>query len=152
LTADHRSAHTCGMKAEFEALRGQIRPLLEDKALDAHTMYLYGSRADGTANAESDYDFALIADRALDRSELGFCRETLSELIPGKPDIDCVDMRRIPLTLAAQILGGGVVLYCRDELERARLETRLMSMYASLNEERQGILDDIVERGSVYAR
>jgi len=152
LTADHRSAHTCRMNAELEALRDLIRPLFENKSQGAQTVYLFGSRADGTANADSDYDFALIADRVLNRSELVIFRETLGELIPGNPDIDCVDMRRIPLTLAAQILESGIVLFCRDESERARLETRLMSMYAALNEERQGILDDIVERGSVYAR
>jgi uncharacterized protein len=140
------------MKAELEDLRDRIRPLIENTGFRPHTIYLYGSRADGTANAESDYDFAFIANGILDRAELEKYRETLGELIPDRPEIDCVDMRRIPLTLAAQVLESGVVLHCREELERARLETRLMSMYAALNEERRGVLDDIVERGSVYAR
>jgi hypothetical protein len=54
--------------------------------------------------------------------------------------------------LAAQVLESGLVLLRGDECELARLETRLMSMYAMLNEERAGILEDIAKRGSVYAR
>jgi uncharacterized protein len=140
------------MQAELEALRDLVRPVFKGEAGGPHTLYLYGSRATGTANAGSDYDFALIAPLILEQAELEGIRESLSEILPGRPDVDCVDLRRIPLTLAAQILETGIVLFCEDEPERARLETRLLSMYASLNEERREILEDIAPRGSVYAR
>jgi uncharacterized protein len=140
------------MLSEHGALRDLILPLFKDESRGPFTVYLYGSRATGTANDESDYDFALIAADPLDRAEIEGIRDSLVDVLPGDAEVDCVDMRRIPLTLAAQILETGIVLLCQDEPERARLETRLMSMYAILNEERQDILDDIVERGSVYAR
>ncbi len=57
----------------------------------------------------------------------------------------------MPLTLATQVLRYGLVLDCSDERERGMVETRLLSLYAMLNEERSGILSDIAERGSVYA-
>jgi predicted nucleotidyltransferase len=141
-----------GMDSEREALRDLISPLFEGASGGPYTVYLYGSRATGGARADSDYDFALIAPAPLDRGQLGRFRDSLADILPGDAGVDCVDMRKIPLTLAAQVLESGIVLLPGDEGERARLETRLMSMYAALNEERAGILEDIVERGSVYAR
>jgi uncharacterized protein len=138
------------MKAELAAIRALIAPLFSGGG--PYSVYLYGSRATGGARTDSDYDFALVAPRPIDRSELGRIRDSLMDILPGDTGVDCVDMRKIPLTLAAQVLDSGIVLLPGDEGERARLETRLMSMYAALNEERAGILEDIVVRGSVYAR
>jgi predicted nucleotidyltransferase len=137
------------MIGEHEAIRELILPTFEGAKGGPYTVYLYGSRATGEARADSDYDFAIFGPAPLDRDELERIRDSLIDLLG---EVDCVDMRRIPLTLAAQVLDSGIVLLPGDEGERAKLETRLMSMYASLNEERQGILNDIVERGSVYAR
>ncbi len=137
------------MTKDLDDLCALITPLFIGLGGGPYTVYLYGSRAVGRAGPESDHDFALIAPGAIDRAELGRIRGGLIDLLG---DVDCVDMRRIPLTLAAQVLESGVVLIPGDEGERARLETRLMSMYAALNEEREGIIADIVERGSVYAR
>jgi uncharacterized protein len=130
------------------AIRELISPIFEGAMGGPYTVYLYGSRATGESRSDSDYDFAVFGPAPLDRKELERIKDGLIDLLG---EVDCVDMRRIPLTLAAQVLDSGIVLLPGDESERARLETRLISMYASLNEERQGILDDIVERGSVYA-
>jgi len=137
------------MTKDLDDLCALITPLFIGLSGGPFTVYLYGSRAIGRAGPESDYDFALIAPEPIARDELERIRDRLFDLLG---DVDCVDMRRIPLTLAAQVLESGVVLIPGDEGERARLETRLMSMYAALNEEREGIIADIVERGSVYAR
>ena len=137
------------MTKDLDDLCALISPLFIGLSGGPFTVYLYGSRAMGRAGPESDYDFALIAPAPIGRGELDGIRGGLIDLLG---DVDCVDMRRIPLTLAAQVLESSVVLIPGDEGERARLETRLMSMYAALNEEREGIIADIVERGSVYAR
>ena len=140
------------MKRAHENLRNLIGPIFEARVDGPYTVYFYGSRAAGLERADSDYDFALIAPSPLGRESLGRIRDSLIAVLPGDAEVDCVDMRSIPLTLAAQVLESGIVLLGGDEGERARLETRLMSMYASLNEERAGILEDIVARGSVHAR
>ena len=140
------------MNSEHEFIRDLIGPLFANADGGPYSVYLYGSRAAGLARADSDYDFALITPGPLSWEAIGRIRESLIDSLPGEPEVDCVDMRRIPLTLAAQILESGVVLLPGDEGERARLETRLMSMYACLNEERQGVIVDILARGSVYAR
>ena len=139
------------MNKGLESIRDLIGPVFHVSKAGPITVYLYGSRATGNDRPDSDYDFALMARGPLGRETLeGLC-DRLIDSLPGDPDVDCVDMRGIPLTLAAQVLESGIVLIPGDEDERARLENRLMSMYAILNEERQGILEDILERGSVYA-
>jgi uncharacterized protein len=137
------------MKNDLDDLCVLIAPLFIGLSGGPFTVYLYGSRAMGRAGPESDHDFALIAPEPIARDELERIRDRLFDLLG---DVDCVDMRRISLALAAQVLESGMVLIPGDEGERAMLETRLMSMYAALNEEREGIIADIVERGSVYAR
>lgn len=118
-------------------------------------VYLYGSRATGTDNEESDFDFAVAADRPL---SFGERRGLASRFVEGieesssSVDVDVVDLRAIPLTLAAQILEYGVVLIGEAHPERGFLETRLMSQYALLNEERHEVIEAIVARGSVFAR
>jgi predicted nucleotidyltransferase len=121
-------------------------------------LYLYGSRAAGTENAESDFDFAIAATRPLSHSERGTLAERLgdalleSRLASSLPEVDAVDIRSIPLTLAAQILESGIVILGEEDPERGFLETRLMSEYAELNEERREVLEAIMDRGSIYAR
>ncbi len=140
------------MGTDSAEMRRLISPLFEDAKEGPFSVYLYGSRATGFDGPDSDYDFAVIGSVPLDRAALESLRERLIEMLPGDAGVDCVDLRQIPLTLAAQVLESGLVLIAGDEAERARVETRLMSMYASLNEERREIVADIVERGSVYAR
>ncbi len=152
MTGSVGAAILAGMKSEHERLRALVAPIFDGATGGPFTVYLYGSRATGFDGPDSDYDFALIAPEPLDRRRLLDLRDRLIDSLPGDPDVDCVDLQRIPLTLAAQVLETGIVLLPGDEAERARVETRLMSMYAALNEERREIVADIVERGSVYAR
>jgi len=138
------------MVEDREELRRLISAVFEGAA-GPYTIYLYGSRATGRARPDSDYDFALLGPAPLIREEMERLRGRLMDSLPGDSEVDLVDLRRVPLTLAAQILESGVILIGGDEGERARVETRLMSMYAGLNDERKEIIADIVERGSVYA-
>lgn len=137
---------------ELERLRALVSPIFGRAFGGPYSVYLYGSRATGFARPDSDYDFAIVAPEPLAGSDLEAFRDALLETLSDAPDIDIVDMRSIPLTLAAQVLESGIVLVPGDDYGRAMLETRLMSMYASLNEERREILADIVERGSIYGR
>lgn len=137
---------------ELEGFRARVAPVFEGASGGPYAVYLYGSRATGFVRADSDCDIAVAGASPLARAELEAFREALLDALPGIPDVDCVDLRSVPLTLAAQVLESGIVLLPGDEFQRGMLETRLMSMYAALNEERREILEDIVERGSVYGR
>jgi uncharacterized protein len=139
------------MVVPHESIRTAILPAIDTFPVRLLAIYLYGSRATGDITSDSDYDFAAIAERPLTSGETSALRQSFVDALPDWPEVDCVDMRRIPLTLAVQVLEYGIVLECRDESERVKVEARLFSMYAFLNEERAEIVDDIVERGSVYA-
>lgn len=140
---------------DFQGLRRALTAALEGFEPLPHSVWLYGSRARGDANEESDYDFAVAAERRLSRAELGELRRRFEGALEraglGSPDLDLVDIQAAPTTLAAQILEADRVLLCTDERARAFLETRLLSMYAALNEERREVLEAIVERGRVHA-
>ena len=137
---------------ERESLTANIAPVFAARGRELCSVYIYGSRAAGRARPDSDYDFAVAAPAPLPNEELAELREELADALPGAPGVDCVDLLRVPLTLAAQVLESGIVLIEGDGRRRAALETRLMSMYAMLNEERREILEDIARRGSIYAR
>ena len=143
------------IEKDWTRLREAARFALDGLASPPYAIWLYGSRASGTENEESDFDFAIAADRRLDLPERQELRRRLEDALEvsgfGWPDIDVVDLQAVPLTLAAQVLETGKVLYCSDEVAKAFLETRLMSMYASLNEERREVIEAIVVRGRVYA-
>jgi predicted nucleotidyltransferase len=159
---DNRGIMTpeCGKATDDEiaGIRGAVASAIEGFDPRIAIVYLYGSRATGTANEESDFDFAVAAKRLLDIRERGELADKFSEelvaakLVADVPEVDTVDMRRIPLTLAAQVLEYGIVVFGEDDPERGFLETRLMSEYAALNEERREVLEAIMERGSVHAR
>lgn len=136
---------------ELDSLAPSLRPAIEAFPVPLVAVYLYGSRATGENLEDSDYDFAVLAERPLTIRETMTLRDAFRESLPGGPEVDCVDLRRVPPTLATQVLRVGLVLDCSDEMERGMVETRLLSLYAMLNEERSGILSDIAERGSVYA-
>lgn len=71
-------------------------------------IYLFGSRARGTARATSDVDLALDIGRPMQLHEIGQARELIYVLyIPYKVDI--VDMQSVPEKLREIILREGIV-------------------------------------------
>lgn len=73
------------------------RPYLRGRR---YRLYLFGSRARGTATPRSDYDLALWADPPLDLPTLGALRAALEEL-PLPVRVDLVDLRLSPGLLRA---------------------------------------------------
>jgi predicted nucleotidyltransferase len=142
------------MPFDIENLRQLALEAIRDFEPSIEIVYLYGSRATGTSNGESDFDFAVAAGRPLEGRERAALQGRFMDAVDSggyDPEVDLVDMRRIPLTLASQILEYGIVLVGERCRERGFLETRLMSQYAQLNEERREVIEAIVARGSVYA-
>jgi hypothetical protein len=127
------------VQLDIEKVRSAVRSAVRGFEPRIAIAYRYGSQATGTANGECDFDFAGAA-----LLDAGLARTS--------PDVDAVDLRRVPSTLAAQILESGIVVQGEEEPERGFLETRLMSEYAALNEERREAIEAIMDRGSVHAR
>jgi len=72
-------------------------------------VYLFGSRAAGTAQPTSDFDVAVLADEDISR-ELSLARELLEESkIPFK--VDVVDLRLTASAFKAETQTQGVLLW-----------------------------------------
>lgn len=111
-------------------------------------VYVFGSRARKDAVTSSDIDLAVLARAKLDPVARWKLQEDLAALAHG--DVDLVDLAQASTVMRVQVLRDGKVLVDRSPAERMSFETRAMSAYARLNEERREILRDIAARGRVY--
>lgn len=72
------------------------------------TIYLFGSRARGTHQPESDIDIAIDAQKPLDFHEIMQAKDVMEALrIPFK--VDVVDFNRIPQDLRDEITQEGLI-------------------------------------------
>lgn len=117
---------------------------------DLRAVYLFGSAAADVLREDSDIDLAVLAGRPMtlrDRLELGArCALRLYR------EVDLVDLFNATPVLLRQVLESGRLVYARSEPEVAQFETTALSRYCAWNEERRGLIDDILTRGSIYAR
>lgn len=112
-------------------------------------IYLFGSIATGTSHADSDVDLAVLGSVTYDSTRLFELAAELAEMLHR--DVDLLDLSEASTVMRAQIISSGQ----RIEGEGTALddfESRTLSQYARLNEERAGILEDIARRGSIHGR
>ncbi|MBB6175703.1 putative nucleotidyltransferase [Anoxybacillus tengchongensis] len=123
-------------------------------AVSPSVIYLFGSVATRHVRYDSDIDIAFLSDkrssdkRSLDHYERFMLAQQLAERL--QRDVDLIDLKQASTVFQAQIVHSGKVIYCANEQKRAEYEWRVLKMYAKLNEEREEILRNIVESGSVY--
>ena len=122
--------------------------LLRQALPGAQAIYLFGSSAQGTAQAGSDLDLAVLLARPLDPAARWRLAEEIAAAI-GR-DVDLIDLRAVPTVLQAQVLAADRLLFDGDPGARAVFEMLVLSDYARLNDERRGILDDVRARGTVH--
>jgi predicted nucleotidyltransferase len=98
-------------------------------------LWLYGSRAKGTATARSDYDLA-VAFRTFEKDPLE--RRLRPELLAqawqdalglAEGNVSLVDINLAPLPLAHAIIRTGRVLLAKDRMRLIREEQRIGSMW-----------------------
>lgn len=98
-------------------------------------LWLYGSRAKGTAQSDSDYDLAVAFntfpkdqwDRRLQPEQLSLAWSDALGMEEGR--LSVVDINNIPLTLAYAVITTGRVLHAANGLRLAREENRVTSMW-----------------------
>lgn len=104
---------------------GKVQVICEKYPIN--TIYLFGSFVDGSYDEDSDIDLAYLSagvDNALDYGCLYFDLQGVFER-----QIDLVDLRRVPLTLAYGIIKDGRVLYDLDEEGRTDFEDEIIMKY-----------------------
>ena len=111
-------------------------------------IYIHGSRAQGQASQDSDLDLALLASNELPARQLWETAQQLASRLGM--EVDLLDLRQASTVMQMQVIPRGQRLYCQDETACGAFEDLVFSMYARLNEERAGILQDIAQRGSIH--
>lgn len=102
---------------------------------DIAVVWLYGSRAKGSATAESDYDLAVaFHDFPEDPLERRLRPELLAQawqdqLGLASDQLSVVDINLAPLPLAHIVVRTGKVLQANDRLRLIREENRITSMW-----------------------
>lgn len=131
--------------------REETKNLLVEKIvekLNPAFILLFGSCAKGTARAESDIDLAYFGGNELSSYERFIFTSELADLTGC--EVDLVDLKTVDTVFTMQIFEQGIPLYIQDENELTRQKIRAYSMYATLSEQRASIIEEIMERGSVF--
>lgn len=107
--------------------------LLAEANTQIAALWLYGSRARGTASAGSDYDLAVLFNTyQADPLERRLVPELLAldwqrEL--ADIQLSVIDVQQVPLPLAFTVVSDNRLLYCRDEFARLEFERRTLSKW-----------------------
>lgn len=113
--------------------------------LQVQALYLFGSRAIGTAGEQSDYDFAVLMPQAgHSRGDLVYhaLYDLLTDLLPVTTSplvVDIVFVRDAPLELAMHVVRYGNVLWESDAKARANFTAHTTLLYADF----RPILDEM---------
>ena len=128
-------------------LEKQLIEKIQSK-LNPDFIILFGSFANGTNRLDSDIDLAFFSKEQLSSYERFLLSGDLAE-IAGR-EVDLIDLKQIDTVFTMQIFSQGTPIYIQDENEFTRQKMRAYSMYATLSEQRAGVIERIKERGSVF--
>ncbi|MES1042574.1 type VII toxin-antitoxin system MntA family adenylyltransferase antitoxin [Peribacillus simplex] len=125
-----------------------IQEFLIDK-IDPSFIIVFGSYSKKTTHRDSDIDVAFYSqDSSHLTYEIFLLAQELADIL--KIDVDLVNLRTATTVFQAQIYTTGTVIYSKDDILLKNQQMTALSMYAKLNEERENILKQIGESGTIY--
>ena len=135
---------------DIQALKDELStmlPGLEGVCL----VYLFGSQVEGNVGPMSDYDLAVLVDRAVDgrRVQARLAHELSRALRTAR--VDVVLLNRASIELAYAIIAQGKVLYEQDVATRVEYEATVLSRYGDFLPVLRKQRDDIL-RGDDHDR
>jgi len=122
---------------------------LKARVPDLMAIYAFGSRIQGTAGPDSDMDLAVLVGGYADPVLLWTLSSELAGLVGCS--VDLLDFRGASTVMQDQILRTGVRLWASG-IEVDDYELFVLNEKLRLNERREGLLEDIMARGTVYGR
>ena len=129
-----------------------IVSLLKARLPRLMAVYAFGSRVHDKglyARPDSDLDLAVLVEGYADPVELFDLAGLLSEL--AHCPVDLLDIRAASTVMQHQILMQGERLWARD-VQAGLFEAAMLTEKLHFDEARRGLLQDIVQRGTVYGR
>jgi predicted nucleotidyltransferase len=112
-------------------------------------IYAFGSQITGHANEHSDLDLAVLIDGQVETFDLWDLASQLSEI--AGCDVDLLNMRLASTVMQYQILQTGRTLWAKQP-DAGIFESFILSEKINLDVLRKELLEDIDQRGSIYAR
>jgi predicted nucleotidyltransferase len=112
-------------------------------------VYAFGSRVQGSAHADSDWDLAVLVEGYADPVQLWNTACDLSDLLGS--EVDLLGFRAASTVMQYQILTKGERWWARDA-QAALYEAAVLSEMVELNRARAPLLADIIASGRGYGR
>ncbi len=116
---------------------------------NAVSMYALGSRTQGTANAQSDLDLAILVAGYADPLQLFEMANQLADKLGY--EVDLLDLRAASTVMQYQVITTGRCLWAKD-VQAGLFEAFVLSEKTALDEARAQLLNEIREDGAVYGR
>lgn len=129
-------------------IKAEIISTIKTRIPDVMAIYIFGSYADDTSNAESDIDVAFLAKESFGNIERWKLQEHMAQRL--KKDVDLIDMRQASTIMKKQVIENGERIFVIQENEVEWFESLSIWLYIDLMELNRPIYEDIKERGSVY--
>ncbi len=129
-----------------------IIALLQQRLPALMAVYAFGSRIKDEgrhANAQSDLDLAVLVEGYTDPLQLFELAGALADL--AHCHVDLLDMRAASTVMQHQILTQGVRWWAKDA-QAGLFEAAMLSEKIYLDQARDGLVRDVVQRGAVYGR
>jgi len=118
---------------------------------DAEAIYLFGTYLTPDQQQDSDADIAVLFPHEkaglLKSLALSDCRDALENVL--KITVDLINLRMVNTVFQNEIIQQGRIIHQQNERVVDEFEMQVMSSYQKLNEERAGILEDILETGRI---
>lgn len=124
---------------EQESIVDRINRLAQEDPV-IEVVWLYGSRAKGTANESSDYDLAVAFTRPGEAGRgtvVSYPCDELAYQWSKKTDVEIsiVDINHVPAALAYTIINDGVVIFCNNDFRLRAEELRIWSLWEAVRYE-----------------
>lgn len=116
---------------------------------EALAIYAFGSRIQGTARPDSDLDLAILVPTYTDTLQRWDVAQQLAMALGC--EVDLLDMRAASTVMQYQVLLTGQCLWAQQPAA-ALFECFVLNEKLDFDAARAGLLADIAQTGSIYAR
>ncbi|MCE2572678.1 type VII toxin-antitoxin system MntA family adenylyltransferase antitoxin [Motilimonas eburnea] len=109
---------------------------------DVKLIYLFGSHANGSATANSDFDMAILPSAPLDNVQRFNLAQELA--IQLDRDVDLVDLLNASTVMQMQVVTTGKLLFGDPDVDVV-FSAQIYSMYGRLQEDRKDIIQSFIQ-------
>ena len=118
---------------------------------DTEAIYLFGTYLTPEQHQDSDADIAVLLPyekaKLVKNIAMSDCRDELETIL--KTTVDLINLRMVNTVFQNEIIQHDRIIYRKNERVVDEFEMQILSSYQKLNDERAGIIADILETGRI---